>query len=52
MNVLKHNVLPRRSFLRGCGATLALPFLDVMQAKAEKGSTAPRRLAFFYTPTA
>ena len=50
MNVLKHNVLPRRSFLRGCGATLALPFLDVMQAKAEKGSTAPRRLAFFYTP--
>jgi len=50
MNVLKHNVLPRRSFLRGCGATLALPFLDVMQAKAKKGSAAPRRLAFFYTP--
>ena len=50
MNVLKHNVLPRRSFLRGCGATLALPFLDVMQAKAAKGKVAPRRLAFFYTP--
>ena len=50
MNVLKHNVLPRRSFLRGCGATLALPFLNVMQGKAAKDSTAPRRLAFYYTP--
>ena len=50
MSVLKQSILPRRTFLRGCGATLALPFLNVMQGKADKGSTAPRRLAFYYTP--
>ncbi len=50
MNVLKQSILPRRTFLRGCGAALALPFLDVMQVKAAKGNAAPRRLAFFYTP--
>lgn len=43
--------LPRRTFLRGMGATLALPFLDAMvpalSAAATK-SAAPRRLGFIY----
>ena len=28
--LLKKSVLPRRSFLRGIGAAMALPFLDAM----------------------
>lgn len=50
MNVLKQSILPRRTFLRGCGAALALPFLEIMQAKTAKGPASPKRLAFFYTP--
>jgi hypothetical protein len=50
MNILKQNQLPRRTFLRGCGAAMALPFLDVMQAHGAKAPKPPRRLAFFYTP--
>ena len=41
--------LPRRTFLRGIGATLALPFLDAM-VPAMKASTtgAAKRLGFIY----
>ncbi|HWP85478.1 MAG TPA: DUF1552 domain-containing protein [Terriglobia bacterium] len=46
--------IPRRTFLRGTAATLALPFLDAMTpALAAPGaarSQAPLRLAFFYGP--
>ena len=49
MNVLENTIIPRRTFLRGCGAALALPFLEVMQARGAK-TAAPIRLAFFYTP--
>ena len=49
MNILKHKHIPRRTFLRGCGAALSLPFLDVMQGRGAKIS-APKRVAFFYTP--
>ncbi|MDP6793911.1 MAG: DUF1552 domain-containing protein [Verrucomicrobiota bacterium] len=49
MNVLKNTNIPRRTFLRGCGAALALPFLDVMQVRGAK-TAAPKRVAFFYTP--
>jgi hypothetical protein len=49
--------LPRRSFLKGMGAVIALPALDAMTpalAFAEKGSAAagaaPLRLAFTYVP--
>jgi hypothetical protein len=49
MNILKHKHIPRRTFLHGCGAALALPFLDVMQGRGAK-VTAPKRVAFFYTP--
>lgn len=46
--------LPRRTFLRGIGATLALPLLDAMvpalSAGADTASSAVPRMAFFYAP--
>jgi hypothetical protein len=44
--------LPRRAFLKGTGAILALPFLDSMvPALAAKGTpTSPTRLGFVYVP--
>jgi hypothetical protein len=46
--------LARRSFLRGIGATIALPFLDAMTpafAAGRIGATnAPRRMAYVYVP--
>ena len=51
MNML-HRALPRRTFLRGVGATLALPLLDSMATRvAATGSSAsPVRLGYMYTP--
>src|SRR6187551_4040305 len=53
MNVprfLTKRSLSRRTFLRGAGATLALPFLDAM-APALTAAAAPRkRLGFVYVP--
>lgn len=51
-------LLPRRTFLRGAGATLALPFLEAMlppgqvlgRAFGAPAVRPPRRLAFFYVP--
>jgi hypothetical protein len=42
--------LPRRTFLRGVGATLALPFLDAMvpALSAAAKAASPRRLGFIY----
>ena len=44
--------LSRRTVLRGAGAALALPWLDIMrkQGRAATGSEAPIRAAFFYIP--
>ena len=44
--------LPRRTFLRGLGATLALPMLDSMTppVSALAPSTPPIRLGYVYTP--
>jgi hypothetical protein len=46
--------LPRRTFLRGIGATLALPLLDAMvpalSAAAKTAATPVRRLGFVYLP--
>jgi hypothetical protein len=45
--------LPRRTFLRGAGATLGLPLLDAMRpalARAASPGTAPVRLSFVYVP--
>ena len=46
--------LPRRTFLRGVGATLALPLLDAMVpafTAVSRSAAAPvRRMGFIYTP--
>jgi len=46
--------LARRTFLRGIGATIALPMLDAMTpafaAASRLGSNTPRRVAFVYVP--
>ena len=46
--------LPRRTFLRGMGATLALPLLDAMvpalSAAAKSPANPVRRLGFVYLP--
>ena len=44
--------LPRRTFLRGVGATLALPLLDSMlpALTAQSRVASPRRLGFVYVP--
>jgi hypothetical protein len=43
--------LARRTFLRGMGAAVALPFLDAMApALSAKTTKAPVRLGFVYTP--
>jgi len=46
--------LPRRTFLRGLGATVALPFLDAMipalSAAAAKAAAPVSRLGFVYVP--
>src|SRR5580704_216138 len=50
--IVTKKALDRRTFLRGVGATLALPLLDAMvPALSAAGTTAPaRRLGFFYIP--
>ena len=42
--------LPRRTFLRGIGATLALPLLDAMVPALAVTPAARRRLGFVYVP--
>jgi hypothetical protein len=49
MSALQHT-LPRRSFLRGLGATLALPLLDSMSAGGSAAAASPIRLGYVYTP--
>jgi hypothetical protein len=53
MIITKH-VLPRRTFLRGLGVTLALPLLDAMvpplSALAKTAAKPVARLGFFYVP--
>ena len=52
--IIKKMALPRRTFLRGVGATLALPLLDAMvpaaSALARTAATPPRRLGYVYIP--
>lgn len=48
----RHRPLSRRTFLRGCGAAIALPLLDIMgKSEVAAGNAAPpTRAAFFYIP--
>jgi hypothetical protein len=55
--IIMNNPLPRRTFLRGLGATMALPLLDSMapplsalSQSARRSTTAPIRLGYVYTP--
>ena len=53
--ILKRKSLSRRTFLRGVGATMALPLLDIMRpqsavARATNLDKPPVRAAFFYIP--
>jgi len=51
--IIKQESLARRSFLRGAGAVLALPFLDAMVPALGRGSSVPKqplRLGFVYVP--
>ena len=52
--ILTKKALPRRTFLRGAGATLALPLLDAMvpamTAQAATAANPVRRLGFIYVP--
>ncbi len=50
--ILKKKALPRRTFLRGMGATLTLPFLDAMvpalSAQAKQAARPVQRVGFVY----
>ena len=52
--IIKKLSLPRRTFLRGMGATLALPLLDAMvpalSALSKTAAAAPVRLGFVFVP--
>src|SRR6266850_6213400 len=48
--VIFKKAFPRRTFLRGVGATLALPVLDAMTPAFGAPATRPTRMAFMQTP--
>ena len=52
--IITKKALPRRTFLRGLGATVALPLLDAMvpaaSALARTAATPATRLGFVYVP--
>jgi Protein of unknown function (DUF1552) len=52
--IISKKALPRRTFLRGVGATVALPLLDAMipsmTALAQTPASPVRRLGFVYIP--
>ncbi|HYL34500.1 MAG TPA: DUF1552 domain-containing protein [Bryobacteraceae bacterium] len=50
--IITKKALPRRTFLRGMGVTVALPLLDAMVPALRGATTASpvSRLAFFYVP--
>ncbi len=53
MRILKNKALNRRTFLRGAGASLAIPFLDAMIpafAANARAAQPPLRLGYIYLP--
>jgi hypothetical protein len=48
--IVTGKALPRRTFLKGMGAAVALPFLDSMVPAFAAPAKAPVRLAFLYVP--
>jgi len=50
MTFITKKHLSRRTFLRGVGAVIALPWLDAMKPALSAATIAPQRLGFFYVP--
>jgi len=50
MRFITRRALPRRTFLRGAGATIALPLLDAMTPALSQPAPAPKRIGFIYLP--
>ena len=50
MGIITGKSVPRRAFLQGLGAAVALPVLDAMTPAFAAPAPAPRRLAFLYVP--
>jgi hypothetical protein len=48
--IITKRSLDRRTFLRGTGIAVALPFLDAMVPALDAAPTAPTRLGFVYVP--
>jgi hypothetical protein len=48
--IITKKALDRRTFVRGLGVTVALPFLDAMVPALSAAPAAPQRLGFFYVP--
>src|SRR3982751_940319 len=48
--IITKKFIPRRAFLRGLGATLALPLLDAMTPAGTALAAPARRLGFLYVP--
>src|ERR1700730_19238533 len=48
--VISRKSIPRRAFLRGTGAALALPVLDAMTPAFATASARPVRMAFIEVP--
>src|SRR5262245_13741224 len=48
--IISKMALPRRTFLQGMGATLALPLLDAMVPSLSAADPAVPRMGFFYAP--
>jgi len=48
MNFITKKSVPRRTFLKGAGAALALPFLDSMVPALSAATKAPPRVGFIY----
>jgi hypothetical protein len=47
---LTRKALPRRRFLQGAGAAVALPLLDAMTPALAQPAPAPKRITFIYMP--
>jgi hypothetical protein len=48
--MIQKKALPRRTFLRGLGAAIALPMLDAMTPALSASTAGPLRVAWFYVP--
>jgi hypothetical protein len=50
MPTFRNRALDRRTFLRGAGAAIALPWLEAMQPALGRPAPAPRRALFVFAP--